>query len=90
MFPADLFKSFAQKLQSSRAEGIFLVRGKDPAGRAAWYYVEVDKAKRDFFAKHAHATFNLLDYGRIIISGFGEHPPADVVTRMKDEYGFSE
>jgi hypothetical protein len=30
----------------------------------------------------------LLEYGRIVESGFGDDPPANVKARLRDEYGY--
>lgn len=91
MFASGVFGSFTQKLQGKRSDGIFLVRGADPSGKAAWYYVEISKAKRDFFSRQSGVTsLNLLEYGKVIASGFGDNPPDHVVARMKSQYGFVE
>jgi hypothetical protein len=84
-------KSFADIVQSSRADCIYLVRGNDSTGRAAWYYVMVDKLKKRIFESDAKkGQIQLTDYGKIIISGYGEEAPNSVKQRMKDEYGFEE
>lgn len=95
---ADKFKSkagsgtnFTASVAGSRADCIYLVRGNDSTGRPAWYYVEVDKLKKKIFESDAKkGQIQLTDYGRIIISAYGENPPDDVKKRMKDEYGFEE
>lgn len=84
-------KSFADAVSASRADCIYLIRGNDSTGRAAWYYLQVEKLKKKIFEIDARkGQIQLTDYGKIIISGYGEHPPADVKQRMKDEYGFEE
>ena len=50
MFSAAVKKlNFNQAKQAIRPDQIFLVRGKDTSGRRAWYYVLVDKNKREVF-----------------------------------------
>lgn len=84
-------KSFAESVASSRTDCVYLIRGNDSTGRAAWYYVLVDKPKKRVFETEARKGPVLLtDYGKIIISGYGEEAPDDVKKRMKDEYGFDE
>lgn len=84
-------KSFTSAVQSSRADNIYLVRGHDITKRAAWYYVMVDKMKKRIFETDAkNGQINLTDYGNILYSGYGENPPDDMKTKMKDEYGFEE
>jgi len=83
--------SFLQAVQSNRPELIFLVRGKDVSGQRAWYYVLVDRNKRDVFsARNGAASVNLTDYGRILYSGFGENPPRETKEIIARDYGFKE
>jgi hypothetical protein len=92
MFSAALKKvGYAQNMHFTRPDQIFLVRGRDTSGERAWYYVMVDRAKRDVFKSRAGVAFmNLGDYGRVLYSGFGENPPDDIVEHMRDEYGYTE
>lgn len=92
MFGSALQKiNFAQQIYASRPDHIFLVRGKDLSGRRAWYYVMVDKGKRDAFkSREGIPSLNLANYGRILYSGFGENPPEDIKNRMAEEYDFNE
>jgi hypothetical protein len=76
---------------ASRPDSIYLVRGSDSTGRAAWYYLMVEKLKKRLFEVEAKkGQIQMTDYGKIIVSGYGEYPPPDVKKRMKDEYGFEE
>src|SRR5213075_1271701 len=77
---------FADKVRRERANNLFLVRGNDSTGRAAWYFVLVDPAKRTSFRKASAGQLELNAYGRIVASGYGTDPPADVRERMKTEY----
>ena len=81
--------SFVDRIRRERAGNVFLVRGNDSTGRAAWYFVLVDPAKKAAFRKAAAGQLELNAYGRIIASGYGTDPPDDVRRRMKDEYGFA-
>jgi hypothetical protein len=92
MFSAAIKKMhFSQAMQITRPDQIFLVRGKDTHGRTAWYYVLVDRVKRDSFKGKAGVPFlRLTDYGQILHSGFGANPPESIIQLMEEEYGFRE
>ncbi|AMV29540.1 hypothetical protein VT84_34415 [Gemmata sp. SH-PL17] len=81
--------SFADRVRRERATNVFLVRGNDSTGRAAWYFLLVDPAKRTAFQRASSGELELNAYGRVIASGYGTDPPADVSARMKTEYGFT-
>lgn len=83
--------SFAEQIPRRGADRIYLVRGNDSTGRAAWYYLQVKRRKkRQFEFSSCFGQIQLTDFGRIITSGYGEYPPPEVKKRMKDEYGFEE
>ena len=82
--------SFADRVRRERANNLFLIRGNDSTGRAAWYFVLVDPAKRAAFRKASAGPLELNAYGRIVASGYGADPPADVRERMTAEYGFAD
>ena len=82
-------RSYADRVRRERADNVFLVRGNDSTGRPAWYFVLVDPAKKAAFRKAFSGQVELNAYGRIIASGYGTDPPADVRERMKTEYGFT-
>lgn len=81
--------SFQDQLGKSRADCLYLCKGLDK-GRAAWYYVMVDKPKIPIFLKQYETpggTINLLDYGEVVYSGWGEEPPEDIKKKVEEEYG---
>jgi hypothetical protein len=80
---------FAERVRRERGNNMFLVRGNDSTGRAAWYFVLVDSAKKTAFRKAFTGQVELNAYGRIIASGYGADPPTGVRDRMKAEYGFT-
>ena len=91
MFATALKKklSFTHGLQAQHPDHIFIVRGLDTTGEHAWYYVMIDRGKRDVFrAQSGVALLKITDYGTILHSGFGEHPPENIRRRMEEEYGF--
>lgn len=91
MFRNHFLQSLQQRFHTAQEESIFLVRGTDTHNQAVWHYVEVKKAKRDFFARQSgRASLDLLNYGKIILSGFGQNPPEDAVRFMRETYNFYE
>lgn len=80
--------SFTASLQQSRANNICLVRAPTHGGDA-WYYVRVKAGMMDRLIKDvSKGGVNLLEYGEIIKSGFGQNPPQEVKDAMKAEYNF--
>ena len=66
---------------------IYRVRGTD-RGRAAWYYVLVDEDKIvDYKNSLKSDTINLENYGTILESGYGEHPPERIEQKIKCRFG---
>jgi hypothetical protein len=81
--------SFMDHLIRSRNDLCFQVMGKDSTGRVAWYFVLIDKEKKEKFLSHKPGdSYDLADYGKIIVSGYGEFVPQDVKDMLKEKYGF--
>ncbi|MBY0407101.1 MAG: hypothetical protein K2Q01_05365 [Rickettsiales bacterium] len=92
MFASALKKklNFSQAMQAERPDHIFLVRGQEASGESAWYYIMVDRGKREAFrAQSGVRQLTLTDYGVILFSGFGENPPEAIKLRMQEDYGFT-
>lgn len=82
-------KTFADRVRKS-AGSIYLVRGNDRQGRAAWYYLQVRPTHRRKFEKDIKTgRLNLGDYGTILNSGFGTDPPESIQQQMREQYGFA-
>ncbi len=82
-------KTFMDHLINSRGDLCYKVTGRDITGRNAWYFILVDKERKEAFLKHkAGDSYNLEDYGKIIISGYGDSVPLDVQEMLKEKYGF--
>ena len=61
----------------SQSTNVYLVRGKDK-GKPAWHFVLVDKEKVERFkAKIASGNIDVAEYGRVILSGWGNDPPQE-------------
>ena len=91
MFSSVLKKklNYTQSLHAQRPDHIFLVRGKDTSGDEAWYYIQVEKGKRDLFIRQGGvAILDLTEYGTVLQCGYGEQPPQHIRNLMKEEYGF--
>ena len=66
---------------------IYLVRGNN-SGKAAWHYVDVkDSLITEFREKTRGGFLDVADYGEVLISGWGEDPPQDVVDIIARDWG---
>ncbi|NBX04281.1 MAG: hypothetical protein EBR02_09550 [Alphaproteobacteria bacterium] len=75
-------KSFASRVKND--ELIYCVTGKHK-GEFAWYYVRVDKLKHEMFKKaSATGSFDIADFGTVLISGYGKEPPADIKKKFDE------
>jgi hypothetical protein len=82
-------ENFMDKLIKSRADMCYKVSGRDSTGREAYYFILIDKEKKEQFLKHTVGdTYNLEDYGKIIYSAYGTVVPQEVKEMLKEKYGF--
>ena len=83
--------SFAQHITEDRSENLYLVRGgRDHTDQAAWYFIQVEQTKRQAFLRAIAAGEIELDiFGEIIESGYGEEPPAAILSHMRANYNFA-
>lgn len=83
-------ESFEEQMIRSRAGDLcYKVFGTDSTGRQAWYIVMLDPLKKDAFLKHKDGDkYDLLDYGKIVASAYGDTIPDDVKKDLADKYGF--
>ncbi len=80
--------SFLHKVGNSRSNQLFLMRGEDK-GRAAWYYLMVDKLKLPMLQREIAANannINLPKYGEVLKYGWGKEPPTSVVEYIEQTY----
>lgn len=81
--------NFMDHLIRSRSDLCFQVMGRDSTDRTAWYFILVDKEKKEQFLAHKPGdSYDLADYGKIIASGYGDEVPDDVKEMLKEKYGF--
>ncbi len=66
---------------------LYLVQGQDSQGRTAFYYVLVDKIKKELFLREVtNGATDLRKFGKILISGFGSEPSEDAKAYLKNEF----
>lgn len=79
-------KSYKDALKGEKAELLHLIKGT-AENKKAWYFVEVFKHKLPIFGnamKNDHV--DLVQYGKVLYSGWGDNPPAELVKVVEDEY----
>lgn len=80
--------TFMQKIVQERGGAIRFIRAEEN-GMACWFYLRIDPTKLpDYEAALKNGEMDIRDFGQILESDWGAHPPADVVRFMKDTYGF--
>lgn len=66
---------------------VFLTQGKF-LGVYTWHYVKVDMLKLPLFQQAMKSgTLDVAQYGEILFSGWGVHPPADIRRKVDEIYG---
>lgn len=79
------------KLIISRKDDCFKVSGVDITGRQAWYFVLIHSHKKRAFLNHKKGdSYNLEDYGEIIMSGYGDEVPDEIKAFLKEKYSFDQ
>lgn len=78
--------SFLEKVQTSRSDMLYLVRGKAD-GIPCWHYILVDKQKLPMFKIRVKTNqIELADYGQILESGWGENPSEEIQAKIKQQF----
>lgn len=83
--------SFVDLVKSQQTGNLFLVTASDN-DRPCWFYLDIDKNKVITFERKVKekTPIDLEEWGRVIISGWGEEPPLKVKEKIKVEgAGFS-
>lgn len=82
----DNLLKFSKFVKQKNCEQIYLITAKEK-GRSAWYYLKVDPTKLVLFKKEAEKGITGLNkYGKILYSGWGIEPPADIMKKIEAEY----
>jgi hypothetical protein len=79
--------SFLDKVKSSSSSTLYLITGIDNSIEC-WYYLDVNPLKLSIFKKDTieGQQTDLLSFGKILVSGWGDKPPAHIVGRI-DQFG---
>lgn len=79
--------SFVKAVSANSRLPVYLVNASDEKHGMCWYYLEVDNAKHDMFRKTAAIgqKFTFTDFGRVVTSGWGAHPPQATVELLRSE-----
>jgi len=75
---------YTKQIESSKRHNVFLIRSEDK-GLECWHYVLVDNLKAPILRavmKQLPRDIDVADYGRIIISGWGENPSEEVKAKV--------
>jgi hypothetical protein len=88
---ALLMTTYAERILAQSDDPIYLVTGRDGTGYPAWYYVLVKAHQIDAFEiALTEIPLRLTEYGIILASGYGEHPPAYIHQQLAETYRFDE
>jgi len=88
--PAPRKRSFIQQEVARQRRQIHRLKAKDTTGRWAYYFVLVPAHRERTFLKaiEGDGIIDLLDYGKILASCYGEEPTQEVKDLLKEMYGF--
>ena len=79
-------QSFADRLKGDRSSLVYLVKADSTGGRA-WFFVEIEKLKKEVFLKAVKQDeFDLTKYGKVLYSGYGEQPSSDIIKKLEEDY----
>lgn len=79
---------FAQKVLQERGGGIRFIQAEEN-GMPCWFYLRVDSNKIGAYKEALPSgEFNIVDFGEILESDWGNYPPKSVIDFIRSEYGF--
>lgn len=81
-------RSFAERVIGARGHLIHKMKAKDTTGRWAYYFILVTPSReREFLnAIEGDGNINLLDFGEVVASSYGETPSPEIVRQLKERY----
>ena len=75
------------KIKNTQGMVIYLSQGFFN-GRPTWHYLRVDKLKLPILLRDAQkGEIDVVNYGNIIFSGFGQTPPDEIKEFVQKKYG---
>jgi len=87
------FKASSRENQLIADSGhlVHKIKAKDSTGRWAYYFVLVSAAMEKIFLRDlkSNQMLDLENYGKVLASNYGEKPSQDVLTILKDRYGWN-
>jgi hypothetical protein len=81
--------SFVDKFIKSGNIPIHLVRCKDGKNRDCYYFLMAAFDHIKMLENVQKGMFNLNDYGKIIASGYGTEPSAEIKAMLLEKYSFN-
>ena len=77
---------FKKIIQIGKLELVWLIHSKEK-GEPCWHYIEVEKNKlRDFKEKLKTGSMELTEYGKVVFSGWGQEPSAEIQEKVAQMY----
>lgn len=80
--------SFVDKIIKSGHTPIHFIRCKDAAGRDCYYFLLASYERIKHLTRNKQPVLNVGDYGKIIASGFGKEPSAEIKAMLLEKYNF--
>ena len=78
--------SFTQKVLKSGAMPIYFLTCKDLQGWDCYYFLAASHEKMKSLKNKKADSFNLTEYGKIILSGYGNAPSEEEKAWLKAQY----
>ena len=77
---------FMSKVVEERGGAIRFIRAEEE-GLPCWFYLKIDPSKlSEYEHKLKEGSMNIRDYGQILQSDWGNYPPADMISFMRETY----
>ena len=83
----EMLGAFENALQDA-TEHLVLVTGQDANDMPFWAFVRMTARSWQQFQSERETGGDLADYGSIVTSGSGKHPPRRIVEKMTKLYGY--
>ena len=75
------------KILDERGSSVRFIRAIEQ-NMPCWFYLKINPVKLpEYERKMKEGAMNISDYGQILDSDWGVHPPADVASYMREKYG---